>query len=88
MRVTCSVAGLLVAALPWLLLNLVTPKAGYMYSGGHVLYQDGRYTPWGWFSAAQSVGTLAFTCAVAGLIFWFVAAWRMKVPVTAPSPEV
>lgn len=74
----CALAGAVVAALPWLVINLLTPGPEYAYGGGHITDQNGHRTLAGWLDIAMSLGWLALMGLCAGLVFWLVAAAGLK----------
>ena len=69
----CAATGAVVASLPWLLLGLIS-NPNYAYSNGHVTHQNGAKTWWGWVELFVFVGEIAALGAVAGVVFWIIAA--------------
>ena len=72
--INCMMAGAFVAALPWILLVLLPPSATSASIGGRATVVHGKRTMWGWLSGAEVALQIAAFGAVAGLIFWAVAA--------------
>jgi hypothetical protein len=81
--VNCALVGSMIASLPWLALGLLSP-VNYSYDDGHVTTLNGQKTPWGWIDLATLVGQMAALGLLGGLVFWLVAAARLRR--TAPSP--
>ena len=67
----CSVVGAAVAALPWLLLGLIS-SPDYAYSNGHVTHQNGHLTLWGLVDLAIFTGWIGLFGAGAGVLFWLI----------------
>jgi len=64
----CAVAGGFVAALPWLLLSIITPDEAS--TGDVVTVHNHLRTTAGWLELLQFVGGISILGAVAGLVFW------------------
>ena len=64
----CAVAGGFVAALPWLLLSIITPNEAS--TGNVVTVHNHLRTTAGWLELLQVVGGISIFGAVAGLVFW------------------
>ncbi len=73
----CATTGALVASLPWLLLGLIS-NPDYAYSNGHVTHQNGAKTWWGWLDFFTFVSEIAALGALAGVIFWTIAAVKVR----------
>ncbi|MGN6421692.1 MAG: hypothetical protein ACTHLA_00120 [Asticcacaulis sp.] len=71
--VNCAVAGLVIAAAPGLILQLLS-RNDYEYGGGHVMVLHGHYTGWGWLYLVQTTGEMALIGLLTGAIFWLLAA--------------
>lgn len=69
----CAATGAAVASFPWLLLGLVS-NPEHAYSNGHVTHQSGAKTWWGWVDLFTFVSETAALGALAGLVFWTIAA--------------
>ena len=80
--INCAVVAAIVAALPWLLLALVS-SPDYASYGGHVTYENGGITVAGLFYWLIDIGKICIFGAAAGMLFWLIA-----VPVARwkPSP--
>lgn len=76
----CAVVGACVAAVPWLIIILVSPNADQASVGGRATVIDGRLTVFGWLNYLQSVGFIAISGAFAGLLFWLVATGGRNLP--------
>ncbi len=73
----CAVVGAAVASVPWLLLGLLS-SPDYAYSNGHVTHNNGVITMWGLIDLATFVAQIAALGFFAGLVFWAVAAFRVR----------
>lgn len=71
----CALVGAIIAAVPWLLLGLLS-SPNYAYSNGHVTHENGAITFAGLLDLGVFVAQLAALGFFAGLVFWFVAAFR------------
>ncbi|HYD45892.1 MAG TPA: hypothetical protein VEA79_11575 [Phenylobacterium sp.] len=81
----CALAGAVVAATPFLSLSLLsTPD--FAYAGGHVTVMNGQITFWGYVQRARFIGLIGLFGALAGLVFWLIAAAGFKHP-SAPDPN-
>lgn len=69
----CAGTGAAIASLPWLVLVTSLPGPDQAMLDGHVTYQNGVKTWWGWISDLYLVGTIATAGAFAGICFWFIA---------------
>ncbi|MFN7619357.1 MAG: hypothetical protein ACK5RN_04410 [bacterium] len=67
----CAAVGAVIAALPWLLLGLLS-SPDYAYSNGHVTHQNGHITLWGLFDLAVFTGWIGLLGAGAGVLFWLI----------------
>ncbi|MNH53285.1 hypothetical protein D3C85_1629150 [compost metagenome] len=61
----------MIAALPWLLLGLLS-SPNYAYSNGHVTHQGGHITLWGLFDLSVFTGWIGLLGAGAGVLFWLI----------------
>jgi Holliday junction DNA helicase RuvA len=69
----CSLTGAVVAVLPWALLSLLsTPDQASV--NGRATVIDGSNTAFGWLMIGQLLGQIALAGAVAGALFWAIAA--------------
>lgn len=75
--INCASAGAAVAALPWLLLTLVSVPS-QSSDGGRDTVVDGYYTAYGWLLNAQFLGEIALFGALGGALFWAIAAAGSK----------
>ena len=75
----CSLAGAFVAAAPWTIIVFLSPSADQASIGGRATVVNGTTTAYGHLVALQFVGTIALCGALAGLLFWLIAAARRKV---------
>ena len=75
----CSLAGALIAALPWTLLVMLGPSADQASIGGKATIIDGTKTLYGVLLDLQFIGTIALFGAIAGLVFWAIAAAKLKI---------
>lgn len=71
-----TIAGGLVAAIPWLLLVLFGSNPDTAMIGEHVTVRDGMKTTWGWIEGLKLVGGVFLWGLVGGIAFWFAAVWR------------
>ena len=69
----CAATGAVVASFPWLLVGLISNPVS-AYSNGHVTHQNGAKTWWGWVDLFTFVGEIAAPGALAGVVFWAIAA--------------
>jgi len=69
----CAFVGGVVAALPWMILALISPASSASI-GGRATIIDGHYTAYGWLTNAGFVGQIALVGSAAGLIFWAISA--------------
>ena len=67
----CAAVGGVIAALPWLLLGLLS-SPDYAYGNGHITHQDGRITLWGLFDLFVFTGWIGLFGAGAGVLFWLI----------------
>lgn len=74
----CAITGAAVAGLPWLLLTLFGPAADQASIGDRATVIDGTRTAYGWIVELQFIGLIAPYGAVAGLLFWVIAAAGSK----------
>lgn len=72
--INCVAAGALVAALPWLALISIVGPAGSASIDGRATVVDGHFTGFGWLVLAWFIGQIAIVGAVAGGLFWAIAA--------------
>jgi hypothetical protein len=70
---TCAATGAIVAALPWLVLGLIS-SPDYASSGGHVTHRNGAMTLRGWFELLKFVGLIGAMGIIGGWVFWAIAA--------------
>jgi len=75
----CALVGALVASTPWLLLGLFPEPNFSAYSGGHVTFDHGLPTLWGLIDTAILTAETALLGALAGVVFWAVATWGVRV---------
>ena len=75
----CAVVGAAIASVPWLLLGLLS-SPNHAYSNGHVTHNNGSITLWGLFDLGVFVAQVAALGFFAGLVFWAVAAFRVRAP--------
>ncbi|MDZ4308827.1 hypothetical protein [Allopontixanthobacter sp.] len=75
----CTLAGALVAAAPWMIFAFLPPSADQASIGGRATVVNGTTTAYGHLVALQFVGIIALCGAVAGFLFWLIAAARRKV---------
>jgi hypothetical protein len=82
--INCALAGACVAALPWLVLWLVsTPD--YSFDGGHVAVANGHTTGWGWIELVEMLLEMPAFGGLAGAAFWLVASAGVEKQARAPS---
>ena len=74
----CMLVGAAVAALPWVLIELLLPGGDNAEVNGRATRIDERTTLWGWFVVGRFVATVAGAGAVGGAVFWLVAAARVS----------
>ncbi len=74
---SCGLVGAIIAAVPWLLLGLLS-SPNYAYSNGHVTHENGSITLAGLLDLGAFGAQLAALGFFAGLVFWFVAAFRVR----------
>ena len=74
----CVIAGAGVSALPWAVLSLLLPGPDSAYSNGHVTHVNGARTFDGWMDLIAMLSSMAVLGALAGLLFWVVAAAGYK----------
>lgn len=75
----CSLTGAVVAALPWLILSLLSPLDSASI-GGRATILHGSLTPYGWLTNLTSIGQIALFGAAGGMLFWLIAAagWKNR----------
>lgn len=71
-----TIAGGIIAAVPWLLLGLFGPNPEMATSGEHVSVVGGAKTIFGWLEWMRLVSVTFLLGLVGGAAFWFVAMWR------------
>lgn len=69
----CSLAGAVIAALPWLLLFMVVPSADHANFDGKATVVNGSRTLYGFLKELEIVGLIGLFGFVGGFIFWLVA---------------
>jgi lysylphosphatidylglycerol synthetase-like protein (DUF2156 family) len=75
----CSLASAFVAALPWAILVFLGPSADQASVGGTPTVVNGNRTLYGLLFDLQMIGIIALCGALAGLLFWAIAAARLDV---------
>jgi len=75
----CTLAGACVAAAPWLIFALLPSSADQASIGGRATVVNGTTTAYGYLVAMQFVGIIALCGAIAGFLFWLIAAARRNV---------
>ena len=68
-----NATGAVVAALPWLVLALISRPDNASIDGRSTVI-DGSLTAYGWLMNFYYVGQIALLGAIAGALFWFIAA--------------
>ena len=71
--INCAATGAVVAALPWLVLALISRPDNASIDGRSTVI-DGSLTAYGWLMNFYYVGQIALLGAIAGALFWFIAA--------------
>jgi len=71
--INCAETGAVVAALPWLVLALISRPDNASIDGRSTVI-DGSLTAYGWLMNFYYVGQIALLGAIAGALFWFIAA--------------
>ncbi len=70
---SCALTGAVVAAAPWAFLSMAsTPDEASI--GGRATVINGSKTAFGWLTEAQFIGRIALLGALAGALFWAIAA--------------
>ena len=69
----CSLAGAGVAALPWLILSMIS-QPDSASTNGRATVIDGSLTTYGWLEILTFVGQIAAFGAAGGALFWVIAA--------------
>lgn len=69
--INCAAVGAVTAALPWLLLGLLS-SPDYAYSNGHVTHQNGHMTLLGLIDLFVFTGWIGLFGAGAGVLFWLI----------------
>ncbi len=77
--INCTLAGACVAAAPWLFFLLLPSSAEQASIGGRATVVNGTTTAYGYLVAMQFVGVIALSGAIAGFLFWLIAAARRNV---------
>lgn len=71
--INCAATGAVVAALPWLVLALLS-RPDNASIGGRSTVINGSLTAYGWLMNFYYVGQIALLGTIAGALFWFIAA--------------
>ena len=71
--INCAATGAVVAALPWLVLALISRPDNASIDGRSTVI-DGSLTAYGWLMNFYYVGQIALLGAIAGALFWLIAA--------------
>ena len=69
----CAIAGAIVAALPWILIGLLS-LPDYATEDGHITNENGHLTLWGLYDLAKLAGPIALIGSFTGVVFWAAAA--------------
>ncbi|RFB81072.1 hypothetical protein DYH55_06335 [Methylovirgula sp. 4M-Z18] len=71
----CAAAGAVVAGIPWLILILgLGANTIESSTGDYVTVEHGVRTFWGWIELFEVSGAIASAGALAGVVFWIIAA--------------
>lgn len=77
--INCAATGAVVAALPWLVLALLS-RPDNASIGGRSTVINGSLTAYGWLMNFYYVGQIALLGTIAGALFWFIAAAEQPPP--------
>jgi hypothetical protein len=73
-----TLAGATVAAAPWALILMLLPQSGSSWAGRTATMINGIRTPAGWLELGGLIASIAALGALAGVVFWFLAAYQSQ----------